>query len=151
MAVNNADESFGDSSANPYEATRLSLFDMNMEKARAMNKVYKIIFRCFGSFFLRVENALMQRSYGYETHKLANQPLTYEILFAINYYRANFRPVGHNLFYGAQMSLAFRILLCLIAKYDFEKMCIQMAYCFFLLEAPYTSCHICCEDTSHCL
>ncbi|XP_028395606.1 testis-expressed protein 47-like [Dendronephthya gigantea] len=47
MAVNNADDSFGDSSVNPYEATRLSLFDINMEKARAMNKkhlIHRVIF-----------------------------------------------------------------------------------------------------------
>ena len=39
MAAENAEDSFGDSAPNPYEVTRLSLFDINMEKARAMNKV----------------------------------------------------------------------------------------------------------------
>ena len=38
MEAENAEDSFGDS-ANPYQTTRLSLFDINMEKARAMNKV----------------------------------------------------------------------------------------------------------------
>ena len=39
MAAEKADDSFGESAPNPYEKMRLSLFDINMEKARAMNKV----------------------------------------------------------------------------------------------------------------
>ncbi|CAB4025684.1 testis-expressed protein 47-like [Paramuricea clavata] len=46
MEAENAEDSFGDS-ANPYQTTRLSLFDINMEKARAMNKkhlIHRVIF-----------------------------------------------------------------------------------------------------------
>ena len=39
MAAEKADDSYGEPAANPYEKIRLSLFDINMEKARAMNKV----------------------------------------------------------------------------------------------------------------
>jgi hypothetical protein len=38
MAAENAEDRYGEP-PNPYETTRLSLFDINMEKARAMNKV----------------------------------------------------------------------------------------------------------------
>ena len=46
MAAENADDRYGET-ANPYETTRLSLFDINMEKARAMNKkhlIHRVIF-----------------------------------------------------------------------------------------------------------
>ena len=40
MAAAIEEDSFG--SVNPHEATRLSLFDINMEKARVLNKVRDI-------------------------------------------------------------------------------------------------------------
>lgn len=42
MAAEKHEDSFGES-ANPHDTTRLSLFDINMEKARALNKVSKLI------------------------------------------------------------------------------------------------------------